>query len=158
MSRPTTSTLYAAVCSGKRYELWLSWVRRCCWLHIMFWKPNGPSTGWRLSIKGKVVSMGTPASLKGNGGLNMRFELTLEPRADVPHSPESIQNTTVTGRRLIGRLQESDIASTIQWARGLKETGHGGRILGRAGFTGGCVSEGSRSWRYSGNPRKGGEP
>ena len=44
----------------------------------------------RLAIidKGKVVSMGTPAALKGNGGLNMRFELTLEPRADVPNTPE----------------------------------------------------------------------
>jgi ABC-2 type transport system ATP-binding protein len=79
----------------------------------------------RLAIidKGKVVSMGTPASLKGNGGLNMRFEITLEPRADVPIMPESIQNTTVTGRRVIGRLRESDIASAIQWARSLKEKG-----------------------------------
>ena len=79
----------------------------------------------RLAIidNGKVVSMGTPASLKGNGGLNMRFELTLEPRADVPTVPEVIQNTTVTGRRLIGRLRESDIAPVIQWARSLKEKG-----------------------------------
>jgi ABC-2 type transport system ATP-binding protein len=79
----------------------------------------------RLAIidNGKVVSMGTPASLKGNGGLNMRFELTLEPRADVPTIPEVIQNTTVTGRRLIGRRRESDIAPVIQWARSLKETG-----------------------------------
>jgi len=79
----------------------------------------------RLAIidNGKVVSMGTPASLKGNGGLNMRFELTLEPRADVPTIPEVIQNTTVTGRRLIGRLRESDIAPVIQWARSLKEKG-----------------------------------
>lgn len=77
----------------------------------------------RLAIidKGKVVSIGTPAFLKGNGGLSMRFELTLEPRAEVPNVPDSIQNTTLTGRRLIGRLKEADIALAIQWARGLKE-------------------------------------
>jgi ABC-2 type transport system ATP-binding protein len=77
----------------------------------------------RLAIidKGKVVSIGTPASLKGNGGLSMRFELILEPRAEVPNVPDSIQNTTLTGRRLIGRLKEADIALAIQWARGLKE-------------------------------------
>jgi ABC-2 type transport system ATP-binding protein len=79
----------------------------------------------RLAIidKGKVVSMGTPASLKGNGGRSMRFELILEPRAEVPGIPESIQNTVVTGRRLIGRLRESDIATAIRWARDLKEKG-----------------------------------
>ena len=77
----------------------------------------------RLAIidKGKVVSIGTPASLKGNGGLSMRFELILEPRAEVPNVPDSIQNTTLTGRRLIGRLKEADIVLAIQWARGLKE-------------------------------------
>ncbi len=79
----------------------------------------------RLAIidKGKVVSMGTPASLKGNGGRNMRFELTLEPRAEVPGFPEFIQNTTVTGRRLIGRMTESDIPAAVEWARNLKENG-----------------------------------
>jgi ABC-2 type transport system ATP-binding protein len=79
----------------------------------------------RLAIidKGKVVSMGTPASLKGNGGQNMRFELILEPRAEIPNIPEFIQNTTATGRRLIGRLRESDISPAIQLARILKEKG-----------------------------------
>jgi ABC-2 type transport system ATP-binding protein len=79
----------------------------------------------RLAIidKGKVVSLGTPASLKGNGGQNMRFELILEPRAEILDIPESMQNTTVTGRRLIGRLRESEIATAIQWARNLKDKG-----------------------------------
>ena len=79
----------------------------------------------RLAIidNGKVVSMGTPASLKGNGGLNMRFELTLEPRADMPDCPEFILSTTVTGRRLIGRMQESDIPAAVEWARNLKDNG-----------------------------------
>jgi hypothetical protein len=65
--------------------------------------------------------MGTPASLKGSGGLNMRIELTLEPDAESPRIPEFIQNTVQTGRRLIGRLRESDVTPAIQWARGLKE-------------------------------------
>ena len=77
----------------------------------------------RLAIidRGKVISMGTPASLKGNGGYNMRFELVLEPRAAAPAIPVLIQNTTIIGRRLIGRLKESDVALAIQWARNLKE-------------------------------------
>ncbi|MGA9696696.1 MAG: ABC transporter ATP-binding protein [Dehalococcoidales bacterium] len=79
----------------------------------------------RLAIidKGKVVSMGTPASLKGNGGRNMRFELTLEPQAAVPDFPEFILNTAVTGRRLIGRMGEADISAAVQWARNLKDNG-----------------------------------
>ena len=79
----------------------------------------------RLAIidKGKVVCMGTPASLKGNGGRNMRFELTLEPQAEVPGFPPFIQDTTLTGRRLIGRMGEADIASAVQWARNLKDNG-----------------------------------
>ena len=79
----------------------------------------------RLAIidKGKVVSIGTPASLKGSGGRNMRFELTLEPRAEVPHFPEFILNTTVTGRRLIGRMAEPDIPAAVEWARNLKDNG-----------------------------------
>ena len=44
-------------------------------------------------------------------------------RGQNPGVPEFIQNTTVTGRRLIGRMGESDIAPAIQWARSLKEKG-----------------------------------
>ena len=77
----------------------------------------------RLAIvnQGKVVGMGTPGSLKENGDENIRFELILEPRVDAPALPEFIQSTLVTGRRLVNRLAERDIAPAIQWARGLKE-------------------------------------
>jgi ABC-2 type transport system ATP-binding protein len=77
----------------------------------------------RLAIvnKGKVVSSGTPASLKGDGRENMRFELVLEPRGVLPVLPAFLHNPVVTGRRLIGRLHEADIAAAIQWARGLKD-------------------------------------
>jgi len=79
----------------------------------------------RLAIidKGKVVSMGTPASLKANGGYNMRFELILEPRAELPKTPEYMHSAAVIGRRLIGRLMETEMAPAIQWARILKESG-----------------------------------
>lgn len=79
----------------------------------------------RLAIinNGRVVGMGTPGSLKENGDENIRFELVLEPRVDAPALPEFIQSTFVTGRRLVNRLAERDIAPAIQWARSLKEDG-----------------------------------
>ena len=79
----------------------------------------------RLAImdRGKVVAFGTPGSLKGNGGQNMRFELVLEPRAESPSIPEFLRHPITTGRRVIARLGESDIPSAIQWASTLKETG-----------------------------------
>lgn len=79
----------------------------------------------RLAIidHGRVVSMGTPGSLKGNGGENTRFDLILEPRAELPQTPDFLNHTVITGRRFISRLKESDIAIAIQWARGLKEMG-----------------------------------
>jgi len=79
----------------------------------------------RLAImdRGRVVAAGTPGSLKGNGGENMRFEVTLEPRAELPATPGFLRGMVVTGRRVIGRLEESDIPEAVQWARGLKETG-----------------------------------
>jgi ABC-2 type transport system ATP-binding protein len=77
----------------------------------------------RLAIinRGKVVGSGTPASLKKNGSEGMRFEIILEPRAELEAIPEFFRETITTGRRLIGRLKESDIAPAIQWARHLKE-------------------------------------
>lgn len=79
----------------------------------------------RLAVidQGKVVSMGTPGSLKGNGGDNMRLEMILEPGAEFPAIPDSLHQAVTTGRRLISRLKESDITPTIQWASGLKKMG-----------------------------------
>jgi len=79
----------------------------------------------RLAIvnQGKVVGMGTPGSLKENGDENIRFELVLEPRAEVPAIPEFIQSTVITGRRLVNRLAEREMAPAMQWARSLKEEG-----------------------------------
>jgi ABC-2 type transport system ATP-binding protein len=79
----------------------------------------------RLAIMnhGKVVIAGTPGSLKGNGSANMRFEMTLEPRAAFPSVPGFLLNTVTAGRRTIGRLKESDVGVAAQWARDLKEQG-----------------------------------
>ena len=71
--------------------------------------------------EGRVVGAGTPASLKGDGKDNMRLELVLEPRAETPRLPEFLHHTVVTGRRVIGRVEEQDVAPIIQWARDLKE-------------------------------------
>jgi ABC-2 type transport system ATP-binding protein len=73
--------------------------------------------------RGKVLASGTPGSLKGNGGENMRFELVLEPRAELPGMPGFLRRPVTTGRRVIARLGESDIPTAVQWASTLKETG-----------------------------------
>lgn len=79
----------------------------------------------RLAImnNGKVVAVGTPGSLKENGPQNMRLEVILEPRAQSPDAPDFLTHSVTTGRRLIGRINESDIAHATQWARKLKEAG-----------------------------------
>jgi ABC-2 type transport system ATP-binding protein len=77
----------------------------------------------RLAIinNGKVVGTGTPASLKGDNRESMRLELVLEPKAEAPELPPFLQHPVVTGRRVVGRLQESDVASAVHWARSLRE-------------------------------------
>lgn len=79
----------------------------------------------RLAImdRGKVISMGTPGSLKGNNGQNMRFELMLEPGSVLKETPGCLKNTVTSGRRFIGRFSEPDIGTVTQWARYLKENG-----------------------------------
>ena len=69
------------------------------------------------------MASGTPGSLKGNGGQNMRFKLMLEPRAELPGTPGFLRHPVTSGRRVIARLDESDIPSAIQWTSGLKDAG-----------------------------------
>jgi ABC-2 type transport system ATP-binding protein len=77
----------------------------------------------RLAIvnEGKVVSTGTPASLKGDGRAYMRLELVLEPRAQAPELPGFLHHMVITGRRVIGRVEGGDVGPSIQWARELKD-------------------------------------
>jgi ABC-2 type transport system ATP-binding protein len=77
----------------------------------------------RLAIvnKGRVVGTGTPASLKGDNRDSMRLELVLEPRAQAPELPAFLETPVVTGRRIMGRLKESDVAAAVEWSAGLRE-------------------------------------
>jgi ABC-2 type transport system ATP-binding protein len=77
----------------------------------------------RLAIinKGRVLGTGTPASLKGDHHEGMRLELVVEPRAQAPDLPAFVDRPVVTGRRIIGRLKEDDVAAAAQWAAGLRE-------------------------------------
>ena len=79
----------------------------------------------RLAIvdKGRVVATGTPASLKGDSRDHMQLELVLEPKAQSPELSPLLSHPVVTGRRIIARLREADVAPAAQWARDLREQG-----------------------------------
>lgn len=77
----------------------------------------------RLAIidQGKVMGMGTPASLKEGEGDAMHLELILEPGAVEPPLPDYLQQPVIVNRRIIARVSPTDITTAIEWARGLKE-------------------------------------
>jgi ABC-2 type transport system ATP-binding protein len=79
----------------------------------------------RLAIidQGKVIGMGTPASLKEDEGDTMRLELILEPSKATPILPDYLQQPIIINRRIVGRVSPADITTAIDWARGLKENG-----------------------------------
>jgi ABC-2 type transport system ATP-binding protein len=79
----------------------------------------------RLAIidQGRVRGMGTPASLKEDEGDSMHIELTLEPGKAEPSLPDYFQRPVTVSRRIVGRVNPSDISMAIDWARGLKESG-----------------------------------
>jgi ABC-2 type transport system ATP-binding protein len=77
----------------------------------------------RLAIidQGKVVGMGTPASLKEQDRQKMRLEVTLELGAEVPPLPAFAAEPFSSGRRLMVRLDEAFIAPATEWAQDLKK-------------------------------------
>jgi len=79
----------------------------------------------RLAVinRGRVIAAGTPATLKENGGHNMRLEMTLEPRTEQPSFPDFLHHPVVTGRRIMARLAGGDVAAALLWAKGLKDRG-----------------------------------
>lgn len=79
----------------------------------------------RLAIVdlGKVMGMGTPASLKEDEGDAMHLELILEPNQTAPSLPDYLQNPVTVNRRIVTRVSPTDITTAIDWARGLKESG-----------------------------------
>jgi ABC-2 type transport system ATP-binding protein len=78
----------------------------------------------RLAIvdQGRIMGMGTPASLKQDEGDAMRLELILEPSRGEPSLPDYLQNPVTVNRRILARVSPADISSAIEWARGLKES------------------------------------
>jgi ABC-2 type transport system ATP-binding protein len=78
----------------------------------------------RLAIvdQGRIMGMGTPASLKQDEGDVMRLELILEPGREEPSLPDYLQNPVTVNRRILARVNPSDITPAIEWARGLKES------------------------------------
>jgi ABC-2 type transport system ATP-binding protein len=78
----------------------------------------------RLAIvdQGRIMGMGTPASLKQDEGDAMRLELILEPSQEEPSLPDYLQNPVTVNRRILARVGPTDISPAIEWARGLKES------------------------------------
>ncbi len=76
----------------------------------------------RLAIidRGKVISSGTPGSMKNGDGDYLRLELLLEPGATLPSPPAFLSHTVNGGRRLIGRVRAVDITQAALWANQMK--------------------------------------
>jgi ABC-2 type transport system ATP-binding protein len=79
----------------------------------------------RLAIidQGKVVGMGTPASLKEHEGQSMRLELTLEPGIEMPPVADFVSQSFASGRRLVARVDEGHVTKAMEWAHALKDSG-----------------------------------
>ncbi len=79
----------------------------------------------RLAIidKGKVVAMGTPAELRGQGESDLRLELVLEPGVAPPEKPGFLPQAVVLARRFIATVPPLAVTQAVEWARGLKERG-----------------------------------
>ena len=78
----------------------------------------------RLAIvdQGRIMGMGTPASLKEDEGNAMRLELILDPGKEPPSLPDYLQNPVTVNRRIVARVSPDNINTAIQWARDLKES------------------------------------
>ena len=77
----------------------------------------------RLAIidHGKVVGVGTPASLKEHETGYLRLELIMEPTAQPPAPPAFLSGSVIVGRRLIARVEVTHVGQAVEWAQGLKE-------------------------------------
>lgn len=76
----------------------------------------------RLAIidRGKVMGSGTPGSMKNGDGDYMRLELLLEPGSTLPSLPAFLSHTVNGGRRLIGRVEATDVTRAALWAKQMK--------------------------------------
>ena len=77
----------------------------------------------RLAILdgGRVVGVGTPASLRAQDAGYLRLELILEPKIEPPALPVFLGQSVTAGRRIIAKVKESSVGPAMAWANGLKE-------------------------------------
>ena len=76
----------------------------------------------RLAImdRGRMLSQGTPGSMKDETAGFLRLELTLEPKAGPVAAPPFLLHPVNGGRRLLGSVAEGDLAVAVAWAGGLR--------------------------------------
>jgi ABC-2 type transport system ATP-binding protein len=77
----------------------------------------------RLAIieQGRLLSAGTPGSMKEESAGFLRMELTLEPTVNLRTTPDFLLNPVNGGRRLIGSIHETDVGRGVEWASGLRQ-------------------------------------
>lgn len=77
----------------------------------------------RLAIidQGRVVAIGTPASLKANDDGYLHLEMILEPAVTPPALPAFLASGLVRGRRLTARVETTDVSAALSWAQDLKK-------------------------------------
>jgi len=73
--------------------------------------------------RGRVVSTGTPADIKGQDSEYMRFEVVMEPATTLPPSPYFLENPVVLNRRIVAKIKEANIPEALRWAQSLKAKG-----------------------------------
>jgi ABC-2 type transport system ATP-binding protein len=78
----------------------------------------------RLAIidQGRLISQGTPASMKDASAGFLRMELTLEPNVRLRTIPGFLLEPVNGGRRLIGSVKEGDVGMVVEWASGLRQS------------------------------------
>ena len=79
----------------------------------------------RLAILGgsRVLADGTPAALKANLAAALRLECSVEPELPVPTPPAALGPATLVGRRLVVRVELSDVADAVAWAKAQQDGG-----------------------------------
>ena len=78
----------------------------------------------RLAIihRGRVLSAGTPGSIKAHLGEWLRLEIVMEPESVRPDPPAFLHSPSVVGRRLIGELETTSAQAAVEWATSLRES------------------------------------
>ena len=79
----------------------------------------------RLAVvdHGRVIAQGTPASLKAADRARLRFELTVEPGADLPELPDYLSEPVRIGRRAFTTIAEHDAPGALEWVRSMTASG-----------------------------------